>query len=209
MNNAPDENQARQDQALRMRQALGEIMQSAARVEMRWRMLTAALLDTKYAAIVVAGQNMTWLIETALAVAPHHDKVSEEDLNTLKDLVSATKAAFSTRDRYAHSPWGSKGDETVALRSRMRRIDWEQTLVTEQGLVELAQELSRLVIEALDWTFKVLPEGVSMEAKLRWERYVRSLPPEEIDRMIAQRRKKVDGTSDSGGDVATSSEPAP
>ncbi|WP_371480560.1 hypothetical protein [Kitasatospora sp. NBC_00315] len=173
--------------------ALGRVVQAASSLESELRTVAAALLDTKYAAVVVAGQPANWLLDTIQAVAKVHDRVSEQSLLELQGVSTRIKKALEGRNRLAHGVWGTDSDGSVVSHtSRYRRIHWEKTPVTLTGLQELASEMLTLTTSLHLWVMNALPpEASSNEVQLRWEDYLRSLPPEEL---LALVQRRLNGT---------------
>ena len=170
-------------------EALGRVVQAAAMLESQLRTVAAALLDTKYAAVVVAGQPASWLLDTIQAVARVHDAVGEDRMSELKALSSKIREALDRRNRLAHGVWSTGPDsEITSHTSRYRRVQWEKTPVTLQGLQDVANELNGLASKINFWMVNALPlEASGNEAQIRWEDYLRSLPPEELLRLVQRR----------------------
>ncbi|MER7579941.1 hypothetical protein [Kitasatospora sp. NPDC097691] len=176
--------------AHKLREALGHVVQAAANVESDLRTVTAALLETKYGAVVVAGQSANWLIETIQALIKVHDRVDDQKRDELKGVLTRIKQAFEERNRLAHGVWGTGVDGAIMSHtSKLRRIDWQQSPVTLDSMNTTASELLNLSSGLYAWMFGTLPpEAITTEAQLRWEAYVRSLSPEELA-TLAERRQ--------------------
>jgi hypothetical protein len=178
-----------EDLSERLTEALGRVVQAAAMLESQLRTVAAALLDTKYAAVLVAGQPASWLLDTIQAVARVHDAVTEDSVSELKALSSKIREALDRRNRLAHGVWSTgPAGEIMSHTSRYRRVQWDKTPVTLQGLRDVAEELKGLASKITFWMVNALPpEASGNEAQIRWEDYLRSLPPEELLRLVQRR----------------------
>lgn len=86
--------------------ALGRVVQESAQLENVLRMAFCALVGSKYAAIVAAGQQVNWLIEQCRAVAREYREISDEHRNALLEVLGACRQANDERRRLVHHVWG-------------------------------------------------------------------------------------------------------
>lgn len=183
-----EEGSSDRDQSRVLAEALGRVVQGAAALETQLRTLAAALIGSKYAAFVVAGQSTSNLVQVIDAISRVHDQVSPTRRDELVHLLARVKAASKQRNDFAHGMWTVGSDGAVmAHNSRYRQFDWSKSPVSHSALTELSKELGDCTVELLAWTFATLPDAIQHEAQLRWEAYVKSLTPEEIA-ALAQRR---------------------
>ncbi|MFD8131509.1 hypothetical protein [Streptomyces mirabilis] len=186
-----EEGSSYQDHSRLLAEALGRVVQGAAAVETQLRTLAAALIGSKYAAIVVAGQSTSNLVQMIDAISRVHDQLSPERRDELGQLLARVKAANKQRNDFAHGMWAVGADGAVmAHNSRYRQFDWSKSPVSHSALTELSKELGDCTAGLLAWTFATLPDAIQHEAQLRWEAYVKSLTPEEVA-ALAQRRARV------------------
>src|SRR5687767_5344708 len=101
-------------------EVMGYMMRDAAELEYHLRGLCSALIGSKYAAVVVAGQSVSWLIETSLAIAEVRDEMEEYYLDDLKEILQRTKRAFATRNALVHGRWGSDTQGYFVNNSKLR-----------------------------------------------------------------------------------------
>lgn len=185
-----EESSPENDQSRSLAEALGRVVQNAAALESHLRTLAAALIGSKYAAIVVAGQPTSSLLETISALSKVHDQVSPEKRAELAELLSRAKVAHKRRNDFAHGTWAvDPGGAVMSHNSRYRQFDWVKSPVSHAALTELSKELMDCTVQLLVWSFATLPGDISNEAQLRWETYLSSLTPEEREAMIQRRTR--------------------
>lgn len=171
---------------------LGSVIRTASFVEHQLRATVAALLGSKYAAVAVAGQNTSSLIQLAGALVIVRDDVTEEHGADLKALLKRCEQALDKRSRFAHSIWGNAADgSSVTMTSKFRK--WELLIqpVTTDDLAELQRELNIIGSELMTWTMTVLPGDASNEVQLRWEEYISRLSPADRAILIAGRAQQI------------------
>lgn len=92
--------------------ALGRVVDEASKLEMALRTAFCALVGSKFAAVVAGGQMASWLIENCKALVEAHVELSDEQRQRFKDLLSASQAANTARNRLVHDVWTIEGDGT-------------------------------------------------------------------------------------------------
>lgn len=181
-------------QSRMLAEALGRVVQEAATLEVVLRTLAAALIGSKYAAVVVAGQSTSSLVATIEAVSKVHDQVGPERREELKRMLSNVKGSIKQRNNFVHGMWAKAADGAVtAHTSRYREIHWNKTPVRLAELTELSDELQSQAGDLLAWTMDALPAGaVQHEAQLRWEAYLKSLTPDEAAALVERRSRSAE-----------------
>ena len=171
---------------------LGFVIRSASFLEHQLRTTVAALLGSKYAAVAVAGQNTSTLVQQASALVVVRDDVTQDQANALKDMLKRSEKALDKRNRFAHSMWGNAADgSSVTMMSKYRKWDLQIETVTTDDLAELHRELTLLGSELMGWTMATIPDDASNEIQLRWEDYVNKLSAEERALLIAGRAQQL------------------
>src|SRR2546430_319323 len=94
--------------------ALGRVAENSANLEMTLRMALCALVGSKYAAIVAAGQQTAWLIEQSRAIVKAHREISPEDRARLIDILEACAQANASRRTLIHHAWGTRPPDDAA-----------------------------------------------------------------------------------------------
>lgn len=171
---------------------LGFVVRSASFLEHQLRTTVAALLGSKYAAVAVAGQNTSTLLQQAGALVVVRDDVTEDQVAVLKTLLKRSEQALEKRSRFAHSMWGNAADgSSVTVTSKFRK--WELLIqpVTTDELAELHRELTTLGGELMAWTMATIPDDASNEVQLRWEAHINKLSPRDRALLIAGRAKQL------------------
>lgn len=172
----------------RMALLLGRVVQASAFLEHQLRVLTTALLGSKYAVIATAGQTASKLIELARNTSEVRGDLDENDRSQLKALLSRASVALAERNRVAHGAWGLAGDgEISTFASRYYQPGLNTSAVTEQGLEDNRVELAELGRAIHAWTIAKLPDDASNEMQLRSEKLLDELPPQVRDVMIKGR----------------------
>jgi len=97
--------------------ALGQLVETAAVMEIALRMAFCALVGGKYAAIVAAEQETHWLIETCDDVTRHHDDLPGPQRETIRAALHSCREANRDRNRLVHDAWATRADGTPATLS--------------------------------------------------------------------------------------------
>jgi hypothetical protein len=168
--------------------ALGRVVRNAAYLDQELRMTFCALMGSKYAAIVAAGQSTTWLIDNCRALTEAHQQLSDGHRRSFLALLKDAQEATNRRHRLVHDVIGVGSDGRFTVSSRRRRhnleikpVSLEEIMEIERALMNATVNQGVLVADALG------PDVLTMEAQLRWEDYVSSLSPEEL----AERRQRA------------------
>ena len=122
--------------------ALGGIVLESAYMENLLRAVFTALVGSKYAAVVGAGQNAGWLIEQCQAIAKVRQEISGDDRQAILPALSACSGTYQQRNRVVHDVWARRaGGRAVTLRSQRKASDVKVTARTVPELQALADEL--------------------------------------------------------------------
>jgi hypothetical protein len=82
---------------------LGVVVELGATMEQALHDAFCVLMESKFAAVVAAGQNMTWLIENCEALAKAHADLSEQHQRSIRDALAACRDANRRRNDLVHS----------------------------------------------------------------------------------------------------------
>ena len=115
-----------EDESARVRRllALGQVTERAAALESTLRAIVGALIGTPRAVIVVSGQNVSWLVENALAIIKHNDQVRGPDLGAPEDVAEFAAAIKrcgelnKRRNDVLHAPWVADGVTQIISKYR-------------------------------------------------------------------------------------------
>jgi hypothetical protein len=94
--------------------ALGQLVETAATMEIALRLAFCALMGGKYAAVVAAEQETHWLLETCDDVARHHDELPVPEREAIRAALRACREANRDRNRLVHDAWGTGADGAPA-----------------------------------------------------------------------------------------------
>jgi len=104
--------------------ALGQVVETAAIMEISLRMAFCALLGGPYAAVVASRQETHWLIENCEAIARQHAEVPQAGRDAILHALRACRQANHDRNRLVHDAWGtSPGGIPVVIRSARRSYE--------------------------------------------------------------------------------------
>jgi hypothetical protein len=104
--------------------ALGQVVETAATMEISLRMAFAALLGGPYAAMVASRQEAHWLIENCEAVARQHAEVPQARRDAILHALHACRQANHDRNRLVHDAWGTgPGGAPVVIRGARRSYE--------------------------------------------------------------------------------------
>ena len=98
-------------------EALGQVVERAAVMEVALRMAFCTLVGGTYAAAIANSQDTHWLIENCDVVARRHADVSAEHRNAIHTALHACRQANRDRNRLVHEAWGTAHGEPTALQS--------------------------------------------------------------------------------------------
>ena len=135
---------------------VGQVAQNSASVEMCLRSLMIALLDSKYAGIIAAGQNASDLIENCIALIQANQEISDEAREQGIDLLRSLKPLFTQRNNVVHAPWfpSAREDaltEAISMVSK-RRAPMRPTLVNYADVEKLSTALNQAIGKLWEWT---------------------------------------------------------
>jgi hypothetical protein len=94
--------------------ALGQLVETAAVMEIALRLAFCVLVGGKYAAVVAAEQETHWLIETCDDVARRHDDLTVPQRDAIRAGLRACREANRDRNRLVHDAWGTGPDGAPA-----------------------------------------------------------------------------------------------
>jgi hypothetical protein len=176
---------------------LGQVIFEASLLEYHLRGLCSALIGSKYGAVISAGQSSSWLMDTSLALARAHDDVGDYATDELRDLMTRCREALRKRNQLVHGLWSEsvEGEHFIST-SRLRSFEESMQNVTMDDIEDLGIELSRYQDSIHSWLHEWLPDQVGNEVQLRWEAYLRSLPPEERESLLERRRLIAEDVDD-------------
>lgn len=133
--------------------ALGRIADKAALMESVVRSYVGALIGGPRATVVVAGQTMTWLIETALAIIKHNDAIQAPELGSTHDVerfVRSLKRSgelYRKRNDALHGVWAEEGIQFV---SRYRQPNLIYNPLNLADLQQLGADLGTAVASLMN-----------------------------------------------------------
>jgi hypothetical protein len=172
--------------------ALGRVVRDYGKLEVGLRVAFCALVGSKYAAIVAAGQRTKWLIDECRAVAKAHREIHPEHRDAILAALTVCDEVNEQRSTLVHHVWGTgAGGSVMALGSRYRDyqlrvtgpLTVDQVEATDRILVDVIRELQRVIFDAL-------PEVSNIEAQLRWEDHLAGLSSAKLEEIAGRRRAK-------------------
>ncbi|MGC3862072.1 hypothetical protein ACPSM1_17980 [Micromonospora chersina] len=168
-------------------EVMGYMVREAAELEYHLRGLCSALIGSKYAAVVVAGQSVSWLIETSLAIAAVRDEMEEYYLDELKEILQRTKKAFATRNALVHGLWGSDSQGHFVNNSKLRTLELRELDFSADDVDELWSEMTRCQELIHTWLHDIIPHEVGNEVILRHEKRQQQLMEHDpIDQILPE-----------------------
>jgi hypothetical protein len=104
--------------------ALGQVVETAAIMEISLRMAVGALVGGPYAGIVASRQETHWLIENCEAVARQHAELPQARRDAIAHALRACRQANHDRNRLVHDAWGTgPAGGPVVIRSARRSYE--------------------------------------------------------------------------------------
>jgi len=137
--------------------ALGQLVERAAVMEIALRMTFCALVGGRYAAVVAAGQETHWLIESCDALARQRHDIRPDRQDGIRAALQSCRDANRSRNRLVHDAWGTGPDGTPAVMQSIRHSylvsgrQWDagQILAAAADVAEAQHQLLTSVEEAL------------------------------------------------------------
>jgi hypothetical protein len=102
-------------------QALGQVTEEAAVLEIALRMTFRALEGGPYATLIAGGQETHWLLETCETITEHHRDLDPGQRQAILDALQACRRANRDRNRLVHDAWGTGTDGAPAVIRSARR----------------------------------------------------------------------------------------
>jgi hypothetical protein len=94
--------------------ALGQVVETAAVMEISLRMAFCALMGSEYAAVVAESQETHWLTETCDTLVRHHRALHQNQRDAIRAALRACREANRARNRLVHEAWGTTPDGAPA-----------------------------------------------------------------------------------------------
>lgn len=138
--------------------ALGRIADQAALVESVVRSFVGALIGGPRALVVVGGQSMTWLVETALAIIKNNDEVRAPSLGdpaNVEAFVRSLKRAselYRLRNDALHGVWAEEGFQFLSKYRQPHPIYNPSNI---ESLNKLADDLGTAAASVIHWGTRV------------------------------------------------------
>jgi hypothetical protein len=99
-------------------EALGQVVERAAVMEIALRMAFCTLVGGDFAAAVAGNQETHWLIENCDAVVRRHAEKTADQRDAIRAALRLCREANRERNRLVHEAWGTGAHgEPAALRS--------------------------------------------------------------------------------------------
>jgi len=120
-------------------EALGQVVERAAVMEIALRMAFCILVGGRYAAAVAGSQDTHWLIENCDAVVRRHEELPAERRDAIRTALHACRQANRDRNKLVHEAWGTEtGGQPTVLQSvchcyKMAGRDWTTTQIRQSA----------------------------------------------------------------------------
>jgi hypothetical protein len=146
--------------------ALGQVVETAAIMEISLRMAFSALLGGPRAAVVASRQETHWLIENCEAVVRQHAELEQVRRDAILRALRACRQANHDRNRLVHDAWGTGPAGTpVVIRSARRTYEiagpvWDAAQITDvAAAITGAQALLLAAVEDALGPGRLAPGG--------------------------------------------------
>jgi hypothetical protein len=120
-------------------EALGQVVERAAVMEIALRMAFCTLVDGPYAAAVAGGQDTHWLIENCDIVVRRHAEKTVDQRAAIRSALHLCREANRDRNKLVHEAWGTgTAGDPPALQSLCRSYeiagrDWTLAQIRAAG----------------------------------------------------------------------------
>ena len=88
-------------------EALGQVVERAAVMEVALRMAFCTLVGGAYGAAIADSQDTHWLIENSDAVVRRHGEIPDEHRHAIRTALHACRQANRDRNKLVHEAWGN------------------------------------------------------------------------------------------------------
>jgi hypothetical protein len=146
--------------------ALGQVVETAAILEISLRMAFCALLGGRYAAVVARRQETHWLIENCEAIVRQHGELPQGRRDAILHALHACRQANHDRNQLVHDAWGTGPQGApVVIRSARRSYQiggraWEAGQISAvAAAIAAAQGLLLTAIEDALGPDSLVPAG--------------------------------------------------
>jgi hypothetical protein len=106
-------------------EALGQVVELAAVMEISLRLAFCVLAGGQYAAVVAGGQEAHWLIDTCDVLVRQHLELTQPERDAIHLALRACREASHDRNRLVHDAWaldGGGAPVTVSSQSRTYQV---------------------------------------------------------------------------------------
>jgi hypothetical protein len=136
-------------------EALGQVVERAAVMEIALRIAFCTLVGGRYAAVIAGSQETHWLIENCDAVVRQHDELPAGQRDAIRAALQACRQANRDRNRLVHEAWGTGVPaapsvlQSVCHGYRMAGRDWTIAQIRDAAAaISGAQQALLTAIEA-------------------------------------------------------------
>ncbi|HUB41586.1 MAG TPA: hypothetical protein VMA72_22300 [Streptosporangiaceae bacterium] len=111
-------------------EALGQVVERAAVMEIALRMAFCTLVGGPYAAAIAGSQDTHWLIENCDTVVRRHADTPADQRNAIRAALHLCREANRNRNKLVHEAWGTGGPgaptvlQSVCHGYKMAGRDW-------------------------------------------------------------------------------------
>jgi hypothetical protein len=159
-------------QNLERRYALAQVVEYSVHMEVILRRAFCALIGSKYAAIVAAGQDASWLIDNCRAIVKSHRELSQEGKEAMTEALTACSEAYERRNQLVHGLWNSFDREAEVMVTRRSRRRTFKDVITQWTLhdIQTAGDALRASSEKL---IEAIATATGWESMNIWSELVR------------------------------------
>ncbi|MFI1466206.1 hypothetical protein [Streptomyces wuyuanensis] len=138
---------------------LGQMVVSAASLELRLQLLARELCASRYSSHFIDGESSSKIIQLAGAIAKDHPTVTPDQLSKLQAILAECKELFERRHGYVHGVWivnSADGPPEWPARQTARhtRRGMRLGVLSVEDLTDLIQRLGRVQEAIDDWILK-------------------------------------------------------
>ena len=152
---------------------LGQIVHNSAMMEFTLRAAFCSLVGSKFAAIVAAGQSVSWLIDQCKALARAHREITEPQREAIITALEHCTSVNVSRNRLVHDvKTGVSADDGSfqTIRSRARDYKTSTQKWTQESLAQVSSDLLRAELNLFAaMQAAVSPEIMVLDQALGWE----------------------------------------
>lgn len=174
--------------------ALGLVVVRAAGLDEELRRVFVALTGDKHKAVDAAGQMTKWLVSGCRDQIAAREFADRKRLAPLSEILAECETLNRRRNRHVHDAWATGADgEQQQIQSKSGTHQPVVHTVTVADVEDVANGIGQCTAMLGIRRHELFaPDEVNLEAQMRWDDYLNSRTPEQIDDLMKARIRAIE-----------------